>query len=76
MKFSSSELNLGFLDVNKMGNQCKLSFGQTVRSRVFNTTKKTQSFGESNGDFGQHNCERCRVNDNDFVDGPTENKRC
>lgn len=57
--------------MNLIGNASKLSFGQTVRSRIYNTTKKTQAFGESNGDLTQHTAERYRVNDNDISDGET-----
>ncbi|MDN4525168.1 hypothetical protein [Fictibacillus fluitans] len=75
MKFSSSKVNLGFLDLNKMGTNCLLSFGQTVRSRVYNTTKKNSAFGESNGDFPHHMSETYRTNDNDVSDSETENNR-
>ncbi|KSU81194.1 hypothetical protein AS030_19855 [Fictibacillus enclensis] len=76
MKFSSSKVNLGFLDLNKMGNNCLLSFGQTVRSRVYNTTKKNSAFGESNGDFPQHTGETYRTNDNDVIDSDAKNNHC
>ncbi|EIT84121.1 hypothetical protein A374_17114 [Fictibacillus macauensis ZFHKF-1] len=72
MTFKQSALNLGFLDINSIGRSCTLSYGQTMRSRVFNVTRKNQAFGMIDGDGAHHTAERFTMNDNDIIDMPRE----
>lgn len=68
MQYKPTEVNIAFLKVNAMDRDASLHFNTTSLQRRFSKIRKTQGFGENNGDRNKNITNIQCVNDDDWFD--------
>lgn len=67
------EVNITSMNVNAYGRQSTITFGRSVQKGIRAQSKKTQGFGEDNGDQNTFLGPKGYVDDQDTVDSHGQN---
>jgi len=74
MKFSSTEVNIAGMRINSIGEHCSVTFAQSEQRLIYCKLKRTEGFGEENGDANLHHHSAHMIDDEDFCDMFTAEK--